>query len=438
MADRSALFRRAALEAEGVDEQDGAMVRLVSPRDRLGLGVLGAIVALILVWTVVGTVRVTVAGSGILLDARTGAAETDEALLSELSAPVRALLASQQRTARDALREETASALLLLAEEERLTKEARAEESARLEARIAALTEEIERLRTASTAAAQRERASLDARLVDANALVDTRRAELERAEDLRNAGALSQAAVADARQTLLDAQGRAAELRRARDLVDVDVADARLRVEAVGRELDGLIERRAALQARSLADQRANLGVAAELRGRLRDQEAEVARLELELHRQQVGVDVDAIEPVDAPELWVLLLLSAADGKRVAPGMEVAVSLDHVERARFGSLVATVREIGTRPLSAAQIEALVPVPELAAELARDGRQLAVIATLDRDPETPTGYRWSSGSGPELALSAGSTLVGRVTVERRAPVTWLLPTLRRWVGVVPR
>ena len=57
-----------------------------------------------------------------------------------------------------------------------------------------------------------------------------------------------------------------------------------------------------------------------------------------------------------------------------------------------------------------------------------------VIARLQPD-ETPTGYRWTTSSGPASALTPGTTVSAAVTVERRRPITWLLPALRNLVGL---
>jgi HlyD family secretion protein len=45
-----------------------------------------------------------------------------------------------------------------------------------------------------------------------------------------------------------------------------------------------------------------------------------------------------------------------------------------------------------------------------------------------------SGYRWSSSKGPDSKLTAGTTASVRITVEERAPITFLLPFLREWSG----
>jgi HlyD family secretion protein len=59
-----------------------------------------------------------------------------------------------------------------------------------------------------------------------------------------------------------------------------------------------------------------------------------------------------------------------------------------------------------------------------------------VTVTLER-ASTPSGLRWSGGSGPNLQLENGTPAKSEVVVERRSPVSFLLPFLR-WLGGTER
>jgi HlyD family secretion protein len=54
---------------------------------------------------------------------------------------------------------------------------------------------------------------------------------------------------------------------------------------------------------------------------------------------------------------------------------------------------------------------------------------------LETDPVSSSGYRWSSSRGPNIQITAGLTHSTRVTIEGRAPYTYLLPILRESSGV---
>ena len=69
---------------------------------------------------------------------------------------------------------------------------------------------------------------------------------------------------------------------------------------------------------------------------------------------------------------------------------------------------------------------------EVAESLLAGGYRIQVFATLERSADG--GYEWSSSLGPDQAISAGTTSTARVAVERRRPITFVLPFLRELTG----
>ncbi len=102
------------------------------------------------------------------------------------------------------------------------------------------------------------------------------------------------------------------------------------------------------------------------------------------------------------------------ADGGRVQPGMRVEVTPDSVERARFGSIIGKVRTVSAFPVTRSEATP----------------QIDVMVDLERDRSSPGGYRWSASSGPKMRIPPGTTATARVTVESRAPISYILPFLR--------
>ncbi|HTU61898.1 MAG TPA: hypothetical protein VMF89_25750, partial [Polyangiales bacterium] len=48
---------------------------------------------------------------------------------------------------------------------------------------------------------------------------------------------------------------------------------------------------------------------------------------------------------------------------------------------------------------------------------------MALRARLQRDDQTPSGYRWSSGHGPSLMLSSGTQLDALITTSTERPIS---------------
>jgi HlyD family secretion protein len=72
---------------------------------------------------------------------------------------------------------------------------------------------------------------------------------------------------------------------------------------------------------------------------------------------------------------------------------------------------------------------------DVVSSLMPSGAYIEVRAELEMDPATKSGYRWSSSRGPDMKITSGLTHATRVTIEGRAPITYLLPILRELTGV---
>ncbi|PYV43088.1 MAG: hypothetical protein DMG06_11985 [Acidobacteria bacterium] len=96
---------------------------------------------------------------------------------------------------------------------------------------------------------------------------------------------------------------------------------------------------------------------------------------------------------------------------------------------------MGTVASVSIFPVTKEGAATLVGNPEVVSRLLGEGPQIEVIAELERDPVNFSGYKWSSSKGPPLQMSFGTTASGRVTVEERAPITYILPFLRSISGI---
>jgi HlyD family secretion protein len=122
-------------------------------------------------------------------------------------------------------------------------------------------------------------------------------------------------------------------------------------------------------------------------------------------------------------------------DGKRIQPGMRLQITPDTVERERFGGILGTVFAVSPIPVTKEGVTGTLGNQELVQSLMPDGAFIEVRARLEADPSTVSGYKWSSSRGPDMRVTSGLTHATRVTIEQRAPVTYLLPVLRELSGV---
>jgi HlyD family secretion protein len=117
-------------------------------------------------------------------------------------------------------------------------------------------------------------------------------------------------------------------------------------------------------------------------------------------------------------------------DGKRIQPGMSVQITPDTVERERFGGILATVTAVSPGSVTREGASSTIGNADMVQSLMPEGGSIEVRARLETDASTASGYRWSSSRGPRIHVTEGLTHATRVTVDGRAPVTYLLPFLR--------
>ena len=163
--------------------------------------------------------------------------------------------------------------------------------------------------------------------------------------------------------------------------------------------------------------------------------------------------------------ERTAIALFSDADVARLKPGMAIELDLQLQTRDRYGGssqryglVEGRIASIAPASADLAEVSRAVGDADLATSLIARSRQAAfgeggdplatlpdkatapvriVTVSLER-ADTPSGLRWSGGgSGPNLSLENGTPAKSEVVVERRSPVSFVLPFLR-WLGGTER
>ncbi|HSN86020.1 MAG TPA: NHLP bacteriocin system secretion protein [Thermoanaerobaculia bacterium] len=412
------IFRKVALERLSSPEQLDQLLQVTDPRGWLALAALGALLLTSLGWGVFGSIPTEATGEGILL--RRGGVSS---LVAAESGQVEELLVSvgdviekgqvvarirqdellrQIQDTRDRLadvRREYQDLLRYAGEQGRLRGRDLAQERANLQQSIRAYEREVE---------LARERIAVE--------------------KDLLKDGLIT-------KQTLLASEQR---LNTAQD----QLANARL--ELNGLELKGL-------------DSAQQTGQQVEAR------EAQIRDLEIELRERQARLTEtarivsgragrvlellvdrgDVVNPgtpllnleVVSEELQAVLFVPASAGKKVQPGMRVRVSPSTVKREEYGSMIGRVTWASEYPSTSRGMTRLLGNEALVQRLMQEGPPIQVNVTLEKDPKTPTGYRWSSSTGPSVQISSGTLATGSVVVREERPINLVVPRIREKLGV---
>lgn len=142
-----------------------------------------------------------------------------------------------------------------------------------------------------------------------------------------------------------------------------------------------------------------------------------------------RIGTSLGALELANATkEAIVLIYIKIADGNRVKPGMRVQITPDTVSREQFGGIVGTVVSVSKFPISPEGVSITIGNAAIAQNIiGQAGGKIEIAIELQRDPTTPTGYRWSSSSGPAEAIPTGTLTNTRIVLETRSPLSFIFP-----------
>ena len=115
--------------------------------------------------------------------------------------------------------------------------------------------------------------------------------------------------------------------------------------------------------------------------------------------------------------------------------GMRVRVSPSTVKREEYGSLLGRVVWAAEFPSTKRGMVRVLGNEALVDRLMEEGPPIQVNVALDRDPATPTGYRWSSSTGPSVEISSGTLASGSVIVRQERPIHLIIPKVREKLGL---
>ncbi len=418
-AQGDSLFRRAALDRVHSPDQLDRVLKITALNEWIGVLAVFSLIATLLAWGLFGSVVTTVPGQGLMVQ--------EAGAVSLATAPSGGVLTRLLTT--ENARVEAGE---LLAE---LSRPDLVEQANGLRALVEARAADIERVRADAVRAAAlrasslgRQKAALDSKLEAAQASASFLRERVQgesrlqvqgfttrnQLQQTRNQLNQAQLEIADtlARIADLDAQAAASEAQDQERIVQADRAafDARQRL----RELE----------TQSLSATR----ITAPLSGR-------VVQINVRPGTQMAaGAEILAIE-AGRGGLQLLLFLPPREARTVIPGMAVRVVPTTVQREEYGNILGEIEDVSDFPLSEQGLRGLLQNETLARSFMRNGAPHRARVRLLADPANPGRLLWTSKRGAEVSVDVGMLADALVEVRRQAPITLVIPLLRRYTGL---
>lgn len=412
------MFRKAARDRLSSPGQLEDAIRVAAPRTWMALAAVLLVALAAGLWGVLGRLPTTVTGTGVLI--RAGGVYS---LVSTTSGRVQQMLVADDATvARDqviAIVDQPELRARLRAGEEALARE-RADLAELVERRDRALRFDLEQRR--------RERASLDEQVRQATAELEFLRGELSINRDLESRGLVTRQTTIDIERRIEQCRAQAATLRgqiqqsagagqMARDRVTEDVAAARQRLADHERDL-GLLRRQTDEGTR----------VRSFHAGRVVAVKVEAGAM------VTVGTPMVSLE-VPQNSLEAVLFVDAGRVKEVTAGMRVELTPSAIRREEYGFITGVVTRVSEYPATFEEEMRLLANEPLVRALQGDGADTQVNVRLDRDATTRSGFKWSSRTGPPVAIDSGTMCGAEIVTRSDPPIRLVFPAIRRTLGL---
>jgi HlyD family secretion protein len=414
------LFRKKALERASSPEQLDQVIQLVRPHHWLPLAAFSSLMAAGIAWSIIGRIPVTVAGQGVLTYPSTvvdiqslGAGQ-----LSRINAKVGDFVKKGDVLA--TIAQPDLENQLHLKQMKLVELKTQSNTAHSLQTHRSGIVD----------AVVTQQRQSLQNQVQLAQNMVPQLKDRLSRWQWLKNQGATSSEDVLKVQQEYLQATEKATQL--SSQLRELDTK----KPEQIEKDYETTSNRQNQVQ-----DIKHEI---AQLNGQLKQNSQIIAQrngqvIELVVSPGQIltaGARVATLEAREpSAKLVGLSYFANGEGKQIQPGMKVEMTPTSVHRERFGGIVGTVSSISPQPVTPEGIAKLTGNSTLAKSLMGDDPKIQVSATLQADPTNQSGFHWSSSKGPQFKVSSGSTTAVRITVEERAPITFVFPFLKSWSGL---
>jgi HlyD family secretion protein len=128
---------------------------------------------------------------------------------------------------------------------------------------------------------------------------------------------------------------------------------------------------------------------------------------------------------------LTAILYVPPSFGKQVHEGDPVQVAVSTARREEYGFVIGRVRAVAEIPSTAEGMLRELKNKQLVQTLSNNAAPFEVVVDLYADPETPSGYRWSSSRGPSLKLNGGTLVDADIEVRSLPILSLVVPQMRQ-------
>ncbi len=159
------------------------------------------------------------------------------------------------------------------------------------------------------------------------------------------------------------------------------------------------------------------------------------ISRLMDEGQRVSLGETILFVELIGEEAPLQVLAYVPLQGTRIRPQMTALMSPEGVTWEEYGYMLGEVTTVSQAPVSPEAITRVLRNQTLVTQFTAGGGSYEVVIKLELDPETTSGFKWTSRNGPPIPIGSGTLLQVQIDVDEQPPIALVIPTLRRWLGI---
>jgi len=147
-------------------------------------------------------------------------------------------------------------------------------------------------------------------------------------------------------------------------------------------------------------------------------------------------GTMIAVIEPSTCnSDQRAIVFVLLKDAKKLRQGMKSYIIPTVIKKEESGMIIGKVSHVAEYPISYAGLVNIVGSDLLAGEISKTGEPVFVKLDLEKDPGSFSGYRWTSGKGPDIKIKSGTKVEVNILVKEQKPISLLLPWLKKLTGI---
>jgi HlyD family secretion protein len=478
-SEKNRLFRQKALDQTASPEQLDLPIQIISPKRWLSLLALGGLVAAGVAWSIFGRIPITVSGKGVLVypsqvmtvqspstgriakvEVKTGDRVTRGQVIAILD---QSELKQQLDLARNKLLQlqlQDQSARYAQLERERLDRTATEQQRQALLNHLQTVRSLTPELRSKGLDSIQQERRTLQEKLQNLQHVAPVYQEQWERLQDLASDGAYPRNEVIKSEQAYLNTKTQISEVQGQLKQLDAKEANAQRDYLTNLNQANEYQAKLKELDSKSASQSEQDLATHAGRKKEIQETERSIAQLGLQLQqstqlisehdgylqelnispgqRIETGAGIGTIAAQQAnAKLMGVIFLPVGEGKKIdqrmiQQGVKVQITPAIVKREEYGGILGQVTEVSNYPVTEEAATRLVGNSAILPEVMEKGAYITVFTELQQDSSGK--FRWSSSKGPTQTITPGTTTTATITIEERAPISYVIPLLKSLVS----